>query len=889
LIIIIISDKNKFRKCENSSFCKRQRNNEGLNEYNIDTSSININDNIFECIFYNKNDKDNDNKKLLFQMTRIINNIIRINVKEYKILTGKQRYQVQDIIQENVKTPLKFNDIKDGNNGAKILSWNDYSIEMQTDPFKILLYNNKNDLELIINDNDKFYFETLRERTDDDPQEWWQESYSGHTYYHDNGPTSIGLDFTFINSKHVFGIPEHASSFALKDTIYNDGDNDESGKYNEPYRLYNLDVFEYELDTPAALYGAIPLIISKTLNNINGVFWLNAAETYIDVIQQNNGKNIRWMSESGNMETYIILGYNNDINNILNGYYNLTGYPQFPSLQSLGHHQCRWNYIDINDVMQINDEFDKLNVPNDWIWLDIEHTNGKRYFTWDNNNFNDPINMINYVNNTSQRNMVTIVDPHIKKDDNYYICKDISNLDLWVKKRNSNEDFFGWCWPGTSGYPDFVNPKMRQYWAEQFKYDKYKGSTSNLFIWNDMNEPSVFDGPEVTMPKSNVHIGGIKHGDIHNIYGLYVHKATFDGLLLRSNYNERPFVLSRSFFAGSQKYGAIWTGDNTANWQHLRVSIPMLLSMSIAGLPFVGADVGGFFNNPDGELMARWYEMGSFYPFFRNHAHQDTKRRELWKFDDIYAVRMKNAIIRRYRLLPYIYTLFYENYKYGKPIIRPLWYEFTNDETLFSRDDSFMFGNSFYIHPICEANKDNIIVMLPGNNNVLWYDVRSNIKIYKNGKYDLEGYSNDIPILRLGGTITCEKHRIRRSSKFMKNDPITIMIALNKNNQANGTYYTDDEYTYNFDKNNDYLYTQLIYKNNILNNNIINIGKTNFYTKIERIVIIGEYNFKIIKELHIKYNENGYITKEFGVGPNTLVVRNPDLYLSNSFQIKFIS
>ena len=253
--------------------------------------------------------------------------------------------------------------------------------------------------------------------------------------------------------------------------------------------------------------------------------------------------------------------------------------------------------------------------------------------------------MIDYVS-SSGRKMVTILDPHIKKDDNYYIHRDIDNLDLWVKDRNNNV-YTGWCWPGDSRYPDFTNPKMRQFWSEQFKFDKYDQSTKDLFIWNDMNEPSVFNGPEVSMPISNIHENNIRHNEIHNIYGYYVHESTFNGLLLRSNYKERPFVLSRSFFAGSQKFGAIWTGDNTANWDHLEISVPMLLSLSIAGLPFVGADIGGFFNNPDGELMARWYELGAYYPFFRNHAHQDTERRELWQFDDQYAQRMKNAILTR--------------------------------------------------------------------------------------------------------------------------------------------------------------------------------------------------------------------------------------------------
>eukprot|EP01083_Nonionella_stella_P122371 368155_1 len=289
------------------------------------------------------------------------------------------------------------------------------------------------------------------------------------------------------------------------------------------------------------------------------------------------------------------------------------------------------------------------------------------------------------------------------------------------------------------------------------------------FIWNDMNEPSVFDGPEVSMPISNIHYNNVRHNEIHNLYGYYVHQSTYNGLLLRDNNKLRPFVLSRSFFSGSQQYGAIWTGDNTANWQHLKISIPMLLSLSVAGLPFVGADIGGFFNNPDGELMARWYELGAYYPFFRNHAHQDTKRRELWEFDEQYAIRMKHAILARYRILPYVYTMFYLSAIKSELILQPLWYnEFKYDDSTYDRDDAFMFGYAFYIQPIVESGENEIDVMLPENKNknAIFYEMSSDNKlnVYNSGKHHLIGYSSRIPVLRYGGTITIEKHRIRRSA-----------------------------------------------------------------------------------------------------------------------------
>jgi alpha 1,3-glucosidase len=266
--------------------------------------------------------------------------------------------------------------------------------------------------------------------------------------------------------------------------------------------------------------------------------------------------------------------------------------------------------------------------------------------------------------------MVTIIDPHIKIDSEYYVYQEAKDLDYYVKNADGKTTFEGHCWPGNSAWLDYLNPATRKYWAALFSFQKYEGSTKNLYTWNDMNEPSVFSGPEITMPKDNIHVGGVEHRDVHNLYGMLQQRATYDGQMLRSNYSDRPFILSRAFFAGTQRYGAIWTGDNTADWDHLASSVPMLLSISMSGVVFCGADVGGFFGNPDAELLVRWYQLGAFQPFFRGHAHIDTKRREPWVFDEPYTSLIRKAIINRYQLLPYIYTLFRIASLKGTPLMR---------------------------------------------------------------------------------------------------------------------------------------------------------------------------------------------------------------------------
>jgi alpha 1,3-glucosidase len=229
------------------------------------------------------------------------------------------------------------------------------------------------------------------------------------------------------------------------------------------------------------------------------------------------------------------------------------------------------------------------------------------------------------------RKMVTIIDPHIKRDDNFHIHKEATQKGLYIKDKNGN-DFDGWCWPGSSSYLDFTSPHVRQWWAEQFSLDTYGGSTLDLYTWNDMNEPSVFNGPEVSMSKDAKNLQGIEHREWHNLYGIYMQMATAQGQIHRCKTTEptqklRPFVLTRAFWAGSQRFGAMWTGDNKAEWSHLKGTSAMVLSINLAGLSFSGADTGGFFGDSNAELWTRWYQAGAFMPFFRGHAHHDTKRK----------------------------------------------------------------------------------------------------------------------------------------------------------------------------------------------------------------------------------------------------------------------
>jgi alpha 1,3-glucosidase len=332
-----------------------------------------------------------------------------------------------------------------------------------------------------------------------------------------------------------------------------------------------------------------------------------------------------------------------------------------------------------------------------------------------------------------------------------------------------------------------------------------------------MNEPSVFNGPEVTFSKDVVHLNGFEHRDVHNIYGISHVNATYHGHLARSNGERRPFILTRSAFAGSQRYGAIWTGDNTAEWSHLKASVPMLLSLSVSGMSFCGADVGGFFKNVDTELYVRWYQAAAYQPFFRSHAHIDTKRREPWLFGDEALGLIRDAIHSRYTLLYYWYTLFYLNEKTGVPPMLPLWANFPNDTSLFAIDDEHMVGKAILVKPITEAGAASVDVVFPGADE-LWYDIKS-MKTYEGGskKTFVDITLATVPVFQRGGTIGPYKFRLRRSSAQMADDPFTLVVTLNKAGTAQGELYFDDTLSFNYQKTSAFVHREFSFNNGRLN------------------------------------------------------------------------
>uniref|UniRef100_A0A674D350 Glucosidase II alpha subunit n=1 Tax=Salmo trutta TaxID=8032 RepID=A0A674D350_SALTR len=793
---------------------------------------------------------DNNKVRLLLELYRLQGNMTRVKINELKPL--KPRFEVPDVLINDPPTePLSLLS-RDENGVVLSLGADSQRLIVSAKPFRLDIMEGREVL-LSLNSRGLLAFEHLRIRKDTHSD---QSVLFCFLVYLDwllflLGPSSISLDFSLPGVENVYGIPEHADSLKLKAT---DG--------GDPYRLFNLDVFQYEVFNPMALYGAIPVMLSHSAQRTMGIFWLNAAETWVD-ISSNTGSSetpqtdVRWISESGIIDVFIMLGPTPT--DVFSQYASLTGTQAFPPLSALAYHQCRWNYNDQEDVAAVDQGFDDHDIPYDFIWLDIEHTDGKRYFTWDPHKFPQPKDMLQGLLD-KRRKMVTIVDPHIKVDSSYKIHNEIRSKGFYVKSKDGG-DYEGWCWPGNSGYPDFTNPEMRAWWASMFAYDQYEGSMENMYTWNDMNEPSVFNGPEVTMHKDALH-GNWENRDLHNLYGFYVQRATAEGLIERSGGVERPFVLARAFFAGSQRYGAVWTGDNAAEWDHLKISIPMCLSLGLVGVSFCGADVGGFFKSPSTELLVRWYQTGAYQPFFRAHAHLDTPRREPWLFGPENTALIREAVRQRYALLPYWYQLFYHAHHSGQPVMRPLWVEYPQDTATFSMDDQFLLGEDLLVHPVTEEGARGVTAYLPGKGEV-WFDVHTFQK--HNGAQNLyiPVTISSIPVFQRGGSIIPRKARVRRSSSCMEHDPYTLFVALSPKRFAQGELYIDDGHTFNFDKQKQFIHRRFSFANNALSSRSVK-----FLSHIMFIFVVTLLDFCL-------YGKESLLEFEFDTSMSVLTLRKP--------------
>ncbi len=483
---------------------------------------------------------------------------------------------------------------------------------------------------------------------------------------------------------------------------------------------WTTDAIDYGVLTDR-MYQAIPFLIALRPELGYGIFFNTTCWSQFDLGAKQPGV---WQMETRGDELDYYIIYGPEPAKILSTYTQLTGRMPMPPRWALGYHQCRWSYESQDIVRKLADEFRQRRIPCDVIHLDIDYMNGYRIFTWSPKRFANPKGLIDGLKQDGFK-VVTISEPGVKYEPeaNYQVFDEGAKNDYFIRKTNG-QIFHGYVWPDKAVFPDFIRPEVRNWWGNLQKSLTDIGVAG---IWNDMNEPALDDRPfgdpgnKISFPL-DAHQGPADekttHTETHNAYGLMMAQASYQGVE-KSLPGERAFFLTRAGYAGIQRWSAVWTGDNQSLWEHLEMSIPMLCNLGLSGVAFVGADIGGFAGNATAELFARWMQLGMLYPLMRAHSALTTAQHEPWMFGDKVEKICREYIELRYRLLPYIYTLFWSAATTGAPILRPLLYHFPKDPKTFTLADQIMLGPSILAAPICRPGVEHRAVYLPEGR---WYD-----------------------------------------------------------------------------------------------------------------------------------------------------------------------
>ncbi len=468
------------------------------------------------------------------------------------------------------------------------------------------------------------------------------------------------LTKTMPTDEHYFGLGDKTGAFDRREAAF---------------RMWNTDAYGWQESTDP-IYKSIPFYLSYRAGTSLGVLVDNTWPSSFD-FGKTLGDTFQYRSEGGPADIYLL--YGPTAKHVLESYAWLTGPTPLPPLWALGFQQSRYSYMTQQRVLEVSDRLRKDQIPSDALYLDIDYQDKNRPFTVNTQAFPDLAGMVTALHR-SNFHVVAITDLHIADLPGQHYTPFESGIagDHFVKNTDRSL-FVGPVWPGPSVFPDFTRKQTRDWWGSLYKHFTDIGIDG---FWNDMNEPSVFNSLK-TMPNTVVHHidepGFVPRlatqREIHNVYGMENSRATFDGqLTLRPDV--RPFVLTRATYAGGQRYAATWTGDNSATWNHLRLTTSMLKNLGLTGFSLAGADVGGYAGTPSPELLTKWIEIAAFQPIDRDHAEKGTGDHEPWANGPEQETIRRHFIQERYKLLPYLYTAMEEGTHTGLPLLRPVFLEF---------------------------------------------------------------------------------------------------------------------------------------------------------------------------------------------------------------------
>ena len=527
------------------------------------------------------------------------------------------------------------------------------------------------------------------------------------------------------------------------------------------------------------LYKAVPFFIGLHHDVSYGIFFDNTFRTFFDFGHERRQVTSYW-AQGGEMNYYFF--YGPEMEEVVKNYTDLTGKPELPPLWALGYHQSKWSYYPESNVKEVTQKFRDLKIPCDAIYLDIDYMDGWRCFTWNKEYFPDPKRMVKELEDDGFKT-VAIIDPGIKIDKDYDIYNEAIEKDYFCK-RADGPLMRGKVWPGECNFPDFTNPEVRTWWSGLYK--ELIEDVGIAGVWNDMNEPAVMEVPTKTFPldvRHNYDGDPCSHKKAHNIYGMQMAKATYDGVK-QFVYPKRPFIITRSAYSGTQRYSSSWTGDNVASWEHLWVANQQIQRMSISGMSFIGTDIGGFAEQPTGELFLRWIQLGIFHPFCRVHSSGDHGDQEPWAFDEDVTNITRKFVELRYKLLPYFYTAFRQYVTDGSPMIKPMVLLDQKDHQTYYRTDEFLFGNHLLVCPILEANAKGRRMYIPRGK---WYNYWTHEQVDGGKEQWVDADIDSIPLFVKEGAII-PKYPVQQYVGEKQFDEVELEVYYKEGNEHSDLY-----------------------------------------------------------------------------------------------------
>uniref|UniRef100_A0A8C1T534 alpha-glucosidase n=1 Tax=Cyprinus carpio TaxID=7962 RepID=A0A8C1T534_CYPCA len=529
------------------------------------------------------------------------------------------------------------------------------------------------------------------------------------------------------------------------------------------------------------LYGHYPYFtcLEDASGQSFGVFLMNSNAMEVTV---QPAPAVTFRTIGGVLDFYILVGETPET--VVDEFTKLIGRPFIPPYWSLGFQLSRWDYGSLEEVKKVVERNRQAGLPYDVQYTDIDYMENKKIFTYDMEKFAELPQFADYMHDKGQKYIVILVSQRINGP--YEALERGHAAKAWVTEPDG-------VWPGETVFPDYTNQACIDWWVDEIS--RFHKEVKHDALWIDMNEvanfvkggingctdnklnyppftPSILDDLmySKTLCMDAKHKWG-NHYDVHSLYGYSMVLAT-DKASKATFGTSRSMVFTRSSFPGVGKYSGHWLGDNGANWNDIKWAIPGMLEFNLFGIPYIGADICGFFDDSTEELCTRWMQVGAFYPFSRNHNAQGYADQDpaAYGFDSLVVNTSRHYLNIRYTLLPYLYTLFYKAHVNGETVVRPVMHEFYSDSETWAVHKQFMWGAHLLITPVLD----------PG---VKITDRKATINMYL--PEDKTGLH-----LRGGGILPVQRPDV--TTTYSRRHPMGLIVALNDNKAASGELFWDD-------------------------------------------------------------------------------------------------